>query len=55
MKENKEIIKRLAQLEDELLFTKAEKYNNFYKGSDLTGEEIRGAYLALSWVLNDEV
>lgn len=54
MKEEEQIRMRMVQLEDEILFTKAKQYQNFFRGSNLEGEEIRGAYLALAWVLENE-
>ena len=55
MKEIKEIKNRLAQLEDEILYTNAGKYQNFYKASNLENEAmIKGAFLALSWALDDD-
>jgi len=54
MKNEEQINTRINQLIDEILFTNAGQYQNFYKGSDLESRgAIRGAMLALKWVLEE--
>lgn len=55
MKTKQEIIKRTNMLEDDILINRFDKFTNFFKGGDLrNNDEMRGALLALYWVLEDE-
>lgn len=55
MKSKEEIKKRLAQLEDEILYTRAGGYMNFFKATSLDSEEaIHGAFIALKWALEED-